>query len=76
MMRLHPHRHHVYQTATAGYRLDSQLSAPRSSMTLKPQSCGAGPTSRYRLIHCFLFISKSKIILFINNFYLDGRPSR
>ena len=41
-----------FQTAAAGYRLDSQLSAPHRFMTLGSWTCKAGPPSRYR--HIFL----------------------
>ena len=40
-----------FQTAAAGYRLDSQLSAPHRFMTLGSWTCKAGPPSRYRHIH-------------------------
>ena len=41
-----------FQTAAAGYRLDSQLSAPHRFMTIGSWTCKAGPPSRYR--HIFL----------------------
>ena len=41
-----------FQTAAAGYRLDSQLSAPHRFMTLGSWTCKAGPPNRYR--HIFL----------------------
>ena len=40
-----------FQTAAAGYRLDSQLSAPHRFMTLGSWTCKAGPPSRYCHIH-------------------------
>ncbi len=41
----------MYLVAAAGFRLDTQLSAPRRPVTLGSKTCGAGPPSRNHHIH-------------------------